>query len=210
MFDQFIYAFGTMTALILPLSELPIFLDIMSGRSGRELSRGALTVAGGAFVILAVSTVAGQEILDIFGVDFPAFRAAGGLVLVVVGLEMLKGQSSAVTLDARAGEEPKDRLWMPLIMPLIAGPAAITAAVSLAIREEADVGPFPAATLMAVGASCLLVYITLLASRLISGWISTRSARLAERFLGLILVAVGFQMGMTGIAEFFGLGSGAG
>ena len=203
--DQFLYAFGTMTALILPLVELPIFLEIMRGRSGRELARGALTVALGSFAILAVSVLAGQQILQIFGVGFPAFRAAGGLVLVVVGLEMLKGHSSAMTLDTRAGEEPVDQLWMPLTMPLIAGPAAITTAIALSIRERTELEPLPVATLSAVAAACLLVYLTLLAARPIAGRISTRSTRLGERFLGLILVAVGCQMGMTGVAEFFQL-----
>jgi multiple antibiotic resistance protein len=209
MIDQFIYAFGTMTALVLPLTELPIFLAIMSGRSGRDVARAAFTVAAGAFGILAGSTLAGQGILEAFGVSFPAFRTAGGLVLVVVGLEMLNGHSSAVTGDERGGEEPVDRLWMPLIMPLTAGPAAITGAIALAIRERDAVGLFPMATLLAVGASCILVYVTLLAARPIAKRISTRTTRLAERFLGLILVAVGFQMGMTGVAEFFHLGPGA-
>lgn len=203
MIEQFVYAFGTMTALVLPLAELPIFLEIMRGRSSRELARGAFTVAGGAFTILAIATVAGQEILLVFGVGFPAFRAAGGLVLVVVGLEMLKGQSSAVTLDSRAGDEPGDRLWMPLIMPLTAGPAAITAAVALSIRERASGELFPVGTLVAVSAACVLIYLTLRTARLIETRVSTRATRLAERFLGLILISVGFQMGMTGIGEFY-------
>ena len=206
MTDQFVYAFGTLTALVLPLAELPIFLSVMQGASGRQIARGALTVAGGAFVILAVSAVAGRAVLEVFGVSFPAFRTAGGLVLIVVGLEMLRGLSSSVTLDSREGEEPVDQLWMPLIMPLTAGPAAITATVALSIRERAIGNVVPVATLLAVAASCLLVYVILLAARFISDKVSTRSTRLGERFLGLILVAVGFQMGMTGVAEFFQLG----
>lgn len=205
MLDQFIYSFGTLTALVLPLSELPIFIGIIGVGSWRALARAAFTVAGGSFAILAVATLAGREILEIFGVGFPAFRAAGGLVLVVVGMEMLRGIASSVVLDEAGGDEPADRLWMPLIMPLTAGPAAITAAISLSIREQANRGGLPLATLLAVGAACLLVYITLLASRPIAAHISSRSARLGERFLGLILVAVGFQMGMTGVAEFFHL-----
>ena len=206
MLDQFLYAFGTLVALILPFAELPIFLEIMQGRSTRELRRAALTVGVGSFMILATSAIAGRLVLEIFGVSFPAFRAAGGLVLIVIGLEMLKGQSSAVTMDPRHETDPADRLWMPLVMPLIAGPAAITATVALSIRERAAAGPVPSATLLAVAAATLLVYLTLLASRPLAQAMSVRSARLFERFLGLILVAVGFQMGMTGIYEFFAVG----
>lgn len=201
--DQFVYAFGTMTALLLPLSELPVFLAIMKGRSNRELRRGALTVAVGSLVILATAAVAGRGILQVFGVSFGAFRAAGGLVLIVIGLEMLKGHSSLVTLDERVDADPEDRLWIPLIMPLTAGPAAITAAITLSMRERTLAGAIPVGTLLAILAATGLVYVTLLAARPIAGRLSARAARLGERFLGLVLVAVGFQMGLTGIWEFF-------
>jgi multiple antibiotic resistance protein len=206
MLDQFLYAFGTLVALILPFAELPVFLQIMEGRSAKELRRAAFTVSVGSFAILATSALAGRLILQVFGVSFPAFRAAGGLVLIVIGLEMLKGQASAVTLDARLETDPADRLWMPFVMPLIAGPAAITATVALAIRERAVAHHLPAATLLAVAAATLLVYVILLVARPLAAAISGRGARLFERFLGLILVAVGFQMGMTGVYEFFDLG----
>ena len=203
MLDHFIYAFGTLTALMLPLGELPIFIDIMKGRETRELRRAAFTVAGGSFAILAVSSLAGRQLLDIFGVSFPAFQAAGGLVLVVIGLEMLRGRTSDVTLDERAATDPVDRLWIPLIMPLIAGPAAITTTIALSIRERATTGPIPVATLLAISAASLLVLLTLLAARPIASRVSGRTARLGERFLGLVLVAVGCQMGMTGVSRFF-------
>lgn len=202
MFDRFLYPFVTLTALMAPVAELPIFIGIIEGRSAAEVRRAALKVTLISCLILASAVLAGRYVLDLFGVSLPAFRAAGGLVLIVVGLEMLKGRTSALTADPRLESDPEDRLWMPMVMPLIAGPAAITTAITLAIRERADSGLIPIWTLAAVGAASLVVLILLLAARPLATAVSGRSARMFERFLGLILVAVGFQMGLTGVLEF--------
>ncbi|MBT8396421.1 MAG: MarC family protein [Gemmatimonadetes bacterium] len=203
MSDHFLYAFVTLIALMAPVAELPVFLGIVEGQTAREIRASAMQVAFGSFVILGTAAVAGQLILLVFGVSLPAFRAAGGAVLIVIGLEMLKGTTSALMSDSRATPDPQDRLWMPMIMPLTAGPAAITTAITLAIREKGGASILPTATVLAIGASTLVVLVLLLASGPISKILSARSARLSERFLGLILTAVGFQMGMTGILEFF-------
>ena len=203
MLDQFLYAFVTLTALMAPLVELPVFLAIVEGQSPGELRSAAAKVAAGSFFILATAALAGHLLLDLFGVSLPAFRAAGGLVLVVIGLAMLKGLSSAVVTDARLdAADPQDRLWMPLVMPLIAGPAAITTAITLSIRERDQGSLIPLSTLLAIAAATLVVLAILLGARALSRVVSGRTARLFERFLGLILVAVGFQMGLTGIYGF--------
>jgi multiple antibiotic resistance protein len=203
MLEHFLYAFVTLTALMAPVAELPVFLGIVAGQSPREVRASALRVAAGALAILVVAAMAGHLILNVFGVSLAAFRAAGGTVLILVGLEMLKGSPSAVTTDHGSAADPGDRLWMPMVMPLTAGPAAITTAITLAIRERESASFLPTGTLLAVAAATLVVLVLLLASGVISRVLSSRSARLFERFLGLILVAVGFQMGMTGALEFF-------
>lgn len=205
MLDQFLYAFVTLTALMAPLVELPVFLAIVEGQGRGEVRRAAVKVAVGSFFVLATAALAGRLILDIFGVSLPAFRAAGGLVLIVIGLEMLKGSSSGVTTDARLETDPQDRLWVPMVMPLTAGPAAITTAITLSIRERGFQALVPVSTLLAIGAATLVVLILLLAARPVSRVVNPRLARLFERFLGLILVAVGFQMGLTGIHEFLSI-----
>lgn len=202
MLDHFLYAFVTLTALMAPLVELPIFVAILHERSAADVRRSALKVAAGSFVILVVSALMGRLILQALGVSLPAFRAAGGLVLIVIGLEMLKGRSSALTTDPRLDTDPEDRLWMPIVMPLIAGPAAITTVITLSIREGTTGHVVPLWTLAAITAATLVVYLILLLARPLSAAISARSARMFERFLGLILVAVGVQMALTGIYEF--------
>ncbi len=175
----------------------------MEAQGSERLVRAALKVSLGSLVILALATFAGTEILEFFGVSLPAFRAAGGLVLIIIGLEMLRGESSAVLSDRDKHSDAEDHLWVPLVMPLIAGPGAITTVITLSIREQVTFSRPPLGTLAAVGVATSVVFLMLLLARPIARTVSPRSARVFERFFGLILVAIGFQLGLSGIQLFF-------
>ncbi len=203
MLQNILYSSAALIALLSPLGELTVFLAIMEGKSVGEIRRAAVKVATRSYVVLVVTLFAGERILDIFGVSLPAFRAAGGLVLVVIGLRMLQGQVSPVLLDPRLRAEPEDHLWVPLVMPLIAGPAAMITVISLSVRETAGGTVLPIGTLIALTVATATVLVILLFATTLQRVVRPRVARLFERFFGLILVAVGFQLGLTGIREFF-------
>ncbi len=204
MLDHIVYASATLIALMAPIGELPVFLSIMSGRLPVEHRRGALTVAFGSLIVLAVAALLGRQLLDWFSVSLPAFRAAGGLVLILVGLELLQGKFSPVL--GKRKSDPEDHLWVPMIMPLTAGPAAITTVITLSIAEPRPAG-VPVGTLIAIVIANVVVFVTLLLASPISRAIRPRVARVLERFFGLILVAVGFEMGLGGIQQFFTAGA---
>lgn len=204
MLDHIVYASATLIALMAPIGELPVFLSIMSGRLPVEHRRGALTVAFGSLIVLAVAALLGRQLLNWFSVSLPAFRAAGGLVLILVGLELLQGKFSPVL--GKRKSDPEDHLWVPMIMPLTAGPAAITTVITLSIAEPRPAG-VPVGTLIAIVIANVVVFVTLLLASPISRAIRPRVARVLERFFGLILVAVGFEMGLGGIQQFFTAGA---
>lgn len=203
MIEHILYSTITLIALMAPIGELALFLSMMEGRAARKVRGAAAKVAAGAYVVLVVTLFGGTRILDVFGVSFPAFRAAGGLVLVVIGLQMLQGHVSPFLSDHRTRTDPEDHLWVPLVMPLIAGPAAMITVISLAARETAGSAAFALGTMIAVTAATVVVYLILLFAVPLQRAVRPRVARLFERFFGLILVAIGFQMGLTGIREFF-------
>jgi multiple antibiotic resistance protein len=203
MLEHTLYSSIALIALMAPLGELAIFLSIMEGQSARQARRAAFKVAIGSYAVLVVTLFAGTRILELFGVSLPAFRAAGGLILIVIGLQMLQGLASPVLLDPRQQAEPEDRLWVPLVMPLIAGPAAMITVISLAVRETANASVYPMGTFVALTVATTVVLLILLFAVPLQRAVRPRLARLFERFFGLILVAIGFQMGLTGIREFF-------
>lgn len=203
MLEHILYSSVALIALMSPIGELAIFLSIMEGQSARQFRRAAIKVAAGSYVVLVVTLFAGTSILEVFGVSLPAFRTAGGLVLVVIGLQMLQGHVSPVLLEPGLRAGPDDHLWVPLVMPLIAGPAAMVTVISLSVRERAELSGYPFGTLVAVTVATTIVLLILLFAIPLQRAVRPRVARLFERFFGLILVAIGFQMGLTGVREFF-------
>ncbi len=204
LFENILYATAPLVALTNPVAELPIFLSIVESRSRRGKRKAAVTVALGVLLVLLIAALGGLRILDLIGISLPAFRAAGGLLLVVMGLEMVQGRETALQRELKTHEDPEDQLWVPLVMPMLAGPGAIVTTVSLTLRETTT-SWLPVATIVAILISALVVLISLVFAAEIAAHFSRRARSIMIRFFGLVLVAIGFQMGFTGAAEFFGL-----
>lgn len=203
-----LFAAVPLIAMVNPVAEVPIFLTLAGDRPSRERRRAALTVGLGVWFVLTVAAVAGLQLLGLLGIEVAAFRAAGGLLLVVMGLEMLQGREPEAHGAERGSDDAEDALWMPLVMPLLAGPGAIVTTVTLAVREVYFVWLIPVATIVAVSVTAFVVYVVFILAGFVAAHLRGRGARILTRFSGLVLVAIGFQMGFTGIAEFFSLGSG--
>src|SRR5215831_1482598 len=97
--EAYLQALVALLAIANPIGAAPVFLGIVRGFSPTEKRAAALRASLAVFVILAVSAVAGHAILTLFGISLPAFRAAGGLVIVLMGLEMLRGEATRVQQD---------------------------------------------------------------------------------------------------------------
>ena len=203
-----LFAAVPLIAMVNPVAEVPLFLTLAGDRPSRERHNAALTVGIGVFFVLTVAAVAGLQLLGLLGIEVAAFRAAGGLLLVVMGLEMLQGREPEAHGAERGDDDAEDALWIPLVMPLLAGPGAIVTTVTLAVREVYFVWLIPVATIVAVAVTALFVYVVFILAGFVAAHLHGRGARILTRFSGLVLVAIGFQMGFTGIAEFFSLGSG--
>jgi multiple antibiotic resistance protein len=201
--QEILYAAAPLIALTNPVAEIGIFLAIIEGRAPRRDIAAAVEVGVGVLLVLGVSTFAGIHLLNWVGISVPAFRSAGGLLLVVMGLQMAHGEDPALQ-SVGGASDMDDQLWVPLVMPMLAGPGAIVTVISLSLREE-TIRSLPIATLIAVVISALVVMGTLLLAARVTRPIGPRARRILTRFSGLILVGIGFQMGFTGVAEFFQL-----
>ena len=205
---EFLFAVAPLAALTNPIAEMPVFLSIVEGRTTRGQTAAAMEVGLGVLVVLTIAVLVGQPALTSLGISIPAFRAAGGLLLVTMGLEMSRGDEPALQTATTGVAGVDDRLWVPFVMPMLAGPGAIVTAISLSFREV-ELRPMPLATLAAVVMCSVMVLLVLMAAPLVMRRSTTRTRRIMTRFSGLLLVAIGFQMGFTGIAEFFGIEVGA-
>jgi multiple antibiotic resistance protein len=165
-------------------------------------ARAPLRAALAVTIILGVSLVAGDAVLKLFGISLPAFQAAGGLLIVLMGLEMLRGVPTQVQHDPPHDENVEDEILVPLAMPLIAGPGSIATVITFTARTDTwrgrlDIGG-------AVLCTGLAVYLTFRSAGWLQRHFSARGQRILIRFMGLILVAVGAQLFLSGVWSFAG------
>jgi len=195
-----IQAIIAVLAIADPLGAVPVFVTLTREMSAEERRRAAQRAALAVGAILTVAALFGSAILDLFGISLPAFRSAGGLVVLLMGLEMLSGQRTRVQPEPD-GVSRDDTILVPFAMPLIAGPGAITTVVALSARATSWRGR--ADVLVAVAVTTLAVLATLRSAERVQRRLSDRGHRISLRFMGLILVAVGAQLILSGIEEFF-------
>ena len=198
--DHLIQAIAAIVAITNPLGAAPIFVALTDELQPTQRRREALRAASVVFVILVLAAVVGRWVLKAFGVSVPAFQAAGGLVIVLMGLEMLRGSPTRVQHDPQAPQVDGDPIIVPFAMPLIAGPGAITTVITLASRGHG----WPALVEPIVGVTVAVV--ALAASLFSSTWLEERVKHhghgLFLRFMGLILVAIGAQLLLSGVTTF--------
>lgn len=147
------------------------------------------------FAILAVFAIAGQIILnDVFHIDVNALKIAGGVVLFKIGAEALEG---GISFTRQEEKDLMELATVPVAMPLIAGPAAITTVITLAVKD----GP-----LFALGAtflSVLAVATTMLVTLHFTENVNKKLLSTVVRLMGLFIMAIGAQMAVEGFAAIF-------
>ncbi|MCP4436774.1 MAG: NAAT family transporter [Actinomycetia bacterium] len=172
----------------------------------QKLSRtaGASRLALYVTVILGVAALVGNELLTALGVDLNAFSAVGGIIIAAMGFEMLYGGGASKAQgesEREQGPEEGDGLMIPLALPLIAGPGAITTAITLSSQNTSWEG------LMAMAIAIAAVAVVTFAFYRYFGEVLARlkpaTISILARLGGLILASLGFQMFLNGIKNFF-------
>jgi multiple antibiotic resistance protein len=197
----FVSVFVTLFVIMDPPGSIPLFLSLTGGRSGalrRKMAGQAVVVA---IVVISLFAVFGQTILDYLEVSVPALQAAGGLLLLLVALELLTG---------KAGEPVETKnvnvALVPLGTPLLAGPGAIVATIVFA--EQADALPDLVAVALAIIAVHLVLWLTLRYSVGIIRLIGDSGVSLISRISGLLLSAIAVQLVADAVTAFVAAASG--
>jgi multiple antibiotic resistance protein len=126
----------TLIVVIDPVSSVPLFLAMTDRYEPRQRDRPAWQAVLVAALIIAVFALFGQQILLYLGIRVPSLEAAGGLLLLVVALDLLRGEAEGLS-----GESQVNIAFMPLGKPLLAGPGAIAAI--MVFMREASTAPEP-------------------------------------------------------------------
>ena len=197
----------TLTAVVDPFLAVPFFLTLTASRSDAERKRQAEIVAFTVFVVLAVSVFIGEKLLLVIGASLPAFRVGGGLVLLLMALAMLNAQAGGVRqsqAEARELEQGEQQGVVPLAIPLLAGPGAISTSI---IAAGGGGLVHQLVIVLCIAVVCLVSWLTMRAAHRIAARMGTTGLNIATRILGLLLAAMAVQTMAVGLRQLFpGLG----
>jgi multiple antibiotic resistance protein len=161
-----------------------------------------------ALLILLFVAVLGAWILQLFGISLEAFRIAGGILLFGIGMEMVYAKTSRTKLTATEKYESRDTddiAIMPIAIPMIAGPGAITTTIVL-MNEAIPLTPLAIGVVFfSVILSIVITYYMMLNSDYIMSKIGQREYRAINRLMGMLLIAIAVQFVLTGIRTAFPL-----
>ncbi len=195
-------------AILNPLGAIPLFLSLTAGRSRQDMRRIAAKTASAVAAILLVAVWSGHRLLEIFGIGVPAFRIAGGLLVLLIAIAMFHAKSTPARHtreeDAEA-ESKEDIAVVPLAIPLLAGPGAISLVIVDAQKAH-GLGPKfgLSAGILVVG---VLVWLVLRLAEPIGVRLGTAGLNIATRVMGLILAAMAVQFMAVGLTALLpGLG----
>lgn len=193
--DLFLTTAVTLFVIVDPPGLLPVFLALTSKLEPRQRKRAATRASAVAFGVIAIFALFGRQILDYLQVSVPAMSVSGGLLLLLVALELLMGKTEDPTLH-----DGVNVAIVPLGTPLMAGPGAIVATM-LAVQRQPDLAGYAtvAAALIVVMA---LVWVFLRYADLIRAVLRESGTVLASRIAGLLLSAIAVQMVADGIFGF--------
>ena len=197
-------ALSSIFFLVDPFAAIPSFLAITESadpaRRKRMARKGAIT----SFIVLTSFAFAGQLIFRMFGITLPAFEIAGGLILLLIGLDMLEARRSPTqethgdTVEAAAKE---DAGIVPLGIPMLAGPGAISSVMVLVGQVPTLWGWQMGAILGAIAFTALVTYLVLGAAARVRGVLGETGIRILVRIMGLLLVALAMQYFVNGLTD---------
>lgn len=201
----------TLTAVLDPFLAVPIFLALTASTPAPDRVRLVRVVTVTVFFVLAGSALFGEQLLRLIGASLAAFQVGGGLVLLLMALAMLNAEAGGVRQTEDEAEELQSgasrgelRGVVPLAVPLLAGPGAISTTI---IAAQAGGTVHFLALLACIGAVCLLTWITLRLAAPIGARMGTTGLNIATRLLGLLLAALAIQTMAEGLRALFpGLG----
>jgi len=190
--------FSSLFTVIDPLAAAPVFVALTQGMSRAAARRVALRACLIALGVLVVFALSGALVFRIFGITLDAFRIGGGLVFLTIGLPMMAGHSERkVPNDEPSNGPPQDPSVVPLGVPLLAGPGAITTVMVLMGQSR---GPtWAAALLVALTLALAATCGALLLAPLVLRRLGPAGLDLVTRVMGLIVVVLGVQLMIDGV-----------
>lgn len=191
---HFLVSLSAVFFVVDPIGVVPLFLAMTAGDSQEKVRRTAMRACLVACGLMVFFALFGGIIFKVFGVSLGAFRVAGGILLLITALDMLRARPSetrTTPTEEQEGAVKEDVAIVPLAIPLLSGPGAIATAMVLMAKGKTLTFAIP--VLAAILLTFLASYFILRASGVIQRVLRQSGVAIVERVMGLILAAIAVQ-----------------
>lgn len=187
-----------------PFAAVPIYLVLTKNYTPVERRRISNITALTVFIVLVITSLTGEALLQGMGTSLASFRVGGGIVLLLMALAMLQGQSDSVRSTPAEEAEAEDKnsiAVVPLAIPLLAGPGSISNVIIEMHRSDAQYHGLLVILIIAV--VCLLLWIVLRMASRIGKMLGQIGLNIINRLFGLILAAIAVEIMANGLLQLF-------
>jgi multiple antibiotic resistance protein len=205
-FTEYTKIFIALLAIVNPIGAIPIVIALTADASEEEFKRTTKATVISVLVILVTALLTGEFLLGFFGISISSFRVAGGILLLLMAISMLHARHSAITFskedaDYDRSDSRESVAVVPISMPLLAGPGAISTVILYTQKSHAPLH------YLCMGVEILLLVLALWLSFLSIPWISKHTSQtginIFSRVMGLILAAIAVEFIANGIKGLF-------
>jgi multiple antibiotic resistance protein len=190
-------------AIVNPIGCLPIFISATDGWKKSDRAKTARTVALTVFIVLSVSAFIGDGILSFFSISIPSFQVGGGILILLISISMMHGKQGGTRQTPEEAQSLAEReviAIVPLSIPLLAGPGAISSMILNAQQHPTFLGHI--SLLIPVAIISLIIWLVLQLSDAITHQLGTIGINIITRLMGIILAAMAVEFiahGLTGL-----------
>ena len=199
---EYIKIFTALLVVVNPIGAVPLFVTMVSNQSQQERRSIARLTAFSVAIVLVAACIFGESLLEFFGVSMASFRVGGGILVMLIAIAMFHAQlswSKATPEETREAEQKTDVAVVPLAIPLLSGPGAISTAIIFANQSSAWAHKgLLVITCVMVSAT---VWISLRMAIPIGAWLGKTGINIVTRLMSLILAAVAVEIVVGGLGQ---------
>jgi multiple antibiotic resistance protein len=196
--------FFTLFFVVDPLGLIPVFLLYLAGYRDHRRKRIIIRAIGISIAVSVFFILLGKYLLRFLGISTGSFLVAGGILLFIIAMEMLLGQSSRVRMrdagEQDMPEEERDVSVFPLAIPMLCGPGNIAALVMFSTQADGDIVKLAVIVVLSVTVFILAMVVMFFSDR-IGAIVGGTGISIMQKMMGLILSAMSVQFIRNGLSE---------
>lgn len=202
-FPEYSQFFIAMLAIVDPVTILPVYLHLVRSFNAQERHQAAFKAAAATTIALVVTVFIGQTLLDFFGISIGSFQIAGGLLLLIVALQLMYLDDPLAAASGNNKSLSPSQVVVPLAIPLLAGPGAFSTVIVFSFRSDTWTHSLILTLcLLLLG---LIVWLALRLANRFMHYLNATAISIINKIMGLILAAISVEFIANGVKALFHL-----